>query len=160
MAARTEWHNGCAAGASARCAGCNQFALGRRARGASNRDCPESSRNRSPESGRRGAQIWALSQNCLFEAKSENRVLENQELASPNFPVFGNLRQSRNSILWEIQFDYILTDIFDACIPSAPSYFTIFPSLMLNPSQDYIHLKQRRADIESSGYRGLRVPSS
>jgi hypothetical protein len=37
----------------------------------------------------------ALSQNCLFEAKSENRVLENQGLASPNFPVFGNLRQSR-----------------------------------------------------------------
>jgi hypothetical protein len=36
----------------------------------------------------------ALSQNCLFEAKSENRVLENQGLASPNFPVFGNLRQS------------------------------------------------------------------
>src|SRR5262249_23845051 len=34
----------------------------------------------------------ALSQNCLFEAQSENRVLENQGLASPNFPVFDNLR--------------------------------------------------------------------
>ena len=30
-----------------------------------------------------------------FGAKSENRVLENQGLASPNFPVFGNLLQSR-----------------------------------------------------------------
>jgi hypothetical protein len=38
---------------------------------------------------------WALSQNCLFEAKSENHVLENQGLASPNFPVFGNLRQNQ-----------------------------------------------------------------
>ena len=35
-----------------------------------------------------------MSQNCFFEAKSENRALENQGLASPNFPVFGNLRQS------------------------------------------------------------------
>jgi hypothetical protein len=32
--------------------------------------------------------------------------------------------------------------------------------LMLNPSQDYEHLKSRRATIQSSGYRGLRAPSS
>jgi len=32
--------------------------------------------------------------NKSVEAKSENRVLEDQGLASPNFPVFGNLRQS------------------------------------------------------------------
>ena len=30
-----------------------------------------------------------------FRGKVENRVLENQGLASPNFPVFGNLLQSR-----------------------------------------------------------------
>jgi len=66
----------------------------------------------------------------------------------------------RNSILWEIQFDYALSDVFDACIQSAPSYFNIFPSLMVNPSQDYEHLKQRRADIQSNGYKGLRAPSS
>jgi hypothetical protein len=36
----------------------------------------------------------------------------------------------------------------------------IYPSLMLNPSQDYNHLKDRRAAIQSSGYRGLRAPSS
>src|SRR5262249_6627586 len=34
----------------------------------------------------------ALSQSCLFEAKSENRISENQWLARLNFPVFGNLR--------------------------------------------------------------------
>jgi RES domain len=66
----------------------------------------------------------------------------------------------RNSVLWEIQFDYDLTDMFDASIPGAPSYFNIFPSLMVNPSQDYEHLKQRRADIQSHGYHGLRAPSS
>ena len=36
----------------------------------------------------------ALSQSWLLEAKSENRLLENQSLASLNFPVFGDLRQS------------------------------------------------------------------
>src|SRR5262249_15074101 len=32
--------------------------------------------------------------------------------------------------------------------------------LMLNPSQDYEHLKDRRAIIQSNGYRGLRAPAS
>jgi hypothetical protein len=66
----------------------------------------------------------------------------------------------RNYILWEIQLNYAVTDVFDMGIPGAPSYFNIFPSLMVNPSQDYNHLKQRRADIESNGYKGLRAPSS
>ena len=38
----------------------------------------------------------ALSQSWLSEAKSENRLSENQPLASLNFPVFGDLRQSRH----------------------------------------------------------------
>jgi hypothetical protein len=66
----------------------------------------------------------------------------------------------RNAVLWEIQLNYALTDVFNACISGAPSYFNIFTSLMMNPSQDYDHLKQRRADIESHGYKGLRTPSS
>src|SRR5262249_23090384 len=51
-----------------------------------------SSRCTSSTSG----QFLALSQSCLFEAKSENRISENQWLARLNFPVFGNLRQSQN----------------------------------------------------------------
>ena len=39
--------------------------------------------------------FWALSQSCLLEAKSENGVLKNQQLVRINFPVFGDLRQSR-----------------------------------------------------------------
>jgi hypothetical protein len=31
---------------------------------------------------------------------------------------------------------------------------------MLNPSQDYHHLKKRRAAIQSAGYNGLRAPST
>jgi hypothetical protein len=31
---------------------------------------------------------------------------------------------------------------------------------MLNPSQDYHHLKDRRADIQAAGYRGLRAPAT
>src|SRR5205814_1021581 len=36
----------------------------------------------------------------------------------------------------------------------------VFPSLMLNPSQDYHHLKERRAAIETNGYQGIKAPSS
>jgi hypothetical protein len=35
-----------------------------------------------------------MSQICLFEAKADIRMSENQLLARLNFPVFGNLRQS------------------------------------------------------------------
>jgi hypothetical protein len=35
----------------------------------------------------------------------------------------------------------------------------IFPSLIVNPSQDYNHLKDGRAAIEHNGYSGLRAPS-
>jgi hypothetical protein len=66
----------------------------------------------------------------------------------------------RECILWEIQFDYLVADVFDLCIPGAPNYFQVFPSLMVNPSQDYDHLKQIRADIQTAGYNGLRAPSS
>src|SRR5437762_2086637 len=63
-------------------------------------------------------------------------------------------------VLWEVLFDRDIPDVLDLCDPRASSFFSIFPSMMINPSQDYEHLKYKRADIESSGYRGLRVQSS
>ena len=39
-------------------------------------------------------QLGALSQICLFETKSENRILERQWVTGLNFSAFGNLRQS------------------------------------------------------------------
>jgi hypothetical protein len=35
----------------------------------------------------------------------------------------------------------------------------VFPCLLLNPSQDYRHLKDRRAAIQAAGSNGLRAPS-
>src|SRR5215471_13628765 len=40
-------------------------------------------------------EMLALSQSWVLEVKSENRISENQWLASFNFPVFGSLRQNR-----------------------------------------------------------------
>jgi len=41
--------------------------------------------------------LLVLSQSCLFEAKSENRLSENQWVVRLNFPVFGNLRQNSHA---------------------------------------------------------------
>ena len=63
-------------------------------------------------------------------------------------------------ILWEIVLSGDISDVLDMSDPRAFSFFNIFPSMTLNPSQDYEHLKHKRADIQSSGYYGLRVTSS
>jgi RES domain-containing protein len=61
--------------------------------------------------------------------------------------------------LWEIRFRRDIPDVFELNLANA-SAMNVFPTLMLNPAQDYEHLKDRRAAIQSSGYRGLRAPSS
>jgi RES domain-containing protein len=63
-------------------------------------------------------------------------------------------------VLWEVKFRYSIRDVFDLTIPHAHTQFNVFPSLTLNPHQDYKHLADKRADIQSSGYNGIRVPSS
>jgi hypothetical protein len=62
-------------------------------------------------------------------------------------------------MLWEVELAQEVEDVFDLTIPGAHSYFNIFPSLPLNPSQDYEHLKKSRALIESSNYKGIKVES-
>ena len=63
----------------------------------------------------------ALSQSCLCEAKSEHRISDNQWLARLNFPVFGNLRQSR--------LGYILL-LFNVCQSSdSPASLVCVPLL-------------------------------
>jgi hypothetical protein len=62
--------------------------------------------------------------------------------------------------LWTVSFDHPVEHVVDLNDPHNASYFHIFPSLILNPSQDYSHLKQRRSVIESHGYLGLIVRSS
>jgi RES domain-containing protein len=61
--------------------------------------------------------------------------------------------------LWAIKFRQDVSDILDVNVPGALSFFNIFPALVLNPSQDYEHLKDRRAAVQNAGYKGLQVPS-
>jgi hypothetical protein len=61
--------------------------------------------------------------------------------------------------LWQVRLKNAIADVCRLTQASA-SAVGVFPSLMLNPSQDYEHLKDRRAFIESNGYKGIRAPSS
>ena len=62
-------------------------------------------------------------------------------------------------VLWEIVFKIVIPDVFDLSLANAPA-MQMFPALIVNPSQDYNHLKDGRAAIEHNGYGGLRAPSS
>jgi RES domain-containing protein len=62
-------------------------------------------------------------------------------------------------VLWEIVFKTAVPDVFDLSLANAPA-MQVFPALIVNPSQDYSHLKDARAAIEHNGYSGLRAPSS
>jgi RES domain-containing protein len=62
-------------------------------------------------------------------------------------------------VLWEVIFKTAIPDVFELS-PSNASAMHVFPSLIVNPSQDYNHLKDGRALIEHNGYHGLRAPSS
>jgi hypothetical protein len=60
--------------------------------------------------------------------------------------------------LWEIRLRRDVPDVFELSLANA-SAMNVFPTLMLNPSRDYNHLKDRRAAIQSNGHQGLRAPS-
>src|SRR5205085_948073 len=62
-------------------------------------------------------------------------------------------------VLWDVVLRNPVGNVFDLTVANAPAA-GVFPSLLLNPSQDYWHLKDRRADMQASGYRGLRAPSA
>lgn len=65
----------------------------------------------------------------------------------------------RSLTIWEVQFGQSVSDIADLNSSTA-GYFGVYPAMMGNPSQDYEHLKDRRAHIKANGYHGLRAPSS
>ena len=73
---------------------------------------------------------------------------------SPGVPLF-----SAKFTLWEITLKNAVSHVCHLTQASA-SAVGVFPTLMLNPSQDYEHLKDRRAFIESNGYNGIKAPSS
>ncbi len=49
--------------------------------------------------------------------------------------------------------------MFDLSVANAPAA-GVFACLLMNPSQDYSHLKDRRAAIQAASYRGLQAPST
>jgi hypothetical protein len=62
-------------------------------------------------------------------------------------------------VLWDVTFRNPIAGVFDLSLANALAA-GVFPSLLLNPSQDYRHLKDRRAAIQAAGYNGLRAPST
>lgn len=62
-------------------------------------------------------------------------------------------------VLWDVTFRAPVANVFDLSVGHAAAA-GVFPCLLLNPSQDYRHLKDRRAAIQSAGYNGLRAPST
>jgi hypothetical protein len=73
---------------------------------------------------------------------------------SPGIPPF-----AQRFVLWDVVLRSPVPNVFDLSIANSPAA-GVFPCLVLNPSQDYHHLKDRRADIQAAGYRGLRAPSA
>lgn len=61
--------------------------------------------------------------------------------------------------LWEITFKQDVDDLADLAVANA-SAFGVFPALMLNPSQDYHHLRAARGRIQANGYNGLVAPAT
>jgi len=64
----------------------------------------------------------------------------------------------RQFIVWAIVFQKSVPDVYELS-PANSGAKNIYPSLMLNPSQDYEHLKKGRAAIQHDRYKGLRAPS-
>jgi hypothetical protein len=62
-------------------------------------------------------------------------------------------------VLWDVVFRDPLANVLDLSVANAPAA-GVFPALLLNPSQDYGHLKERRAAIQAAGYSGLWAPST
>jgi hypothetical protein len=65
---------------------------------------------------------------------------------------------NKTFVMWEVEFKNDVDDVAD--ITKSYSSFSVFPFLTLSPSQDYEHLKDRRAHIQAAGYNGLRAPSA
>jgi hypothetical protein len=89
-----------------------------------------------------------------FQREIVRRLDALHQPLSPGVPAFRD-----TFMLWDIRLKKAIPNVCHLTQASA-SAVGVFPSLMVNPSQDYDHLKDRRAFIESNGYNGIRAPSS
>jgi hypothetical protein len=82
-------------------------------------------------------------------------ALDNLHLAAvPVIPPF-----LQRFVLWDVVLRSPVLNVLDLTVANAPAA-GVFPCLLLNPSQDYRHLKDQRAAIQATGYSGLRAPST
>jgi RES domain-containing protein len=65
---------------------------------------------------------------------------------------------SQTFVLWDIALTKPIGNVIDLTMHGSGA--SVFPCMTMNPSQDYDHLKDRRAHIEAAGYRGIRAPSA
>ncbi len=61
-------------------------------------------------------------------------------------------------VLWTMTLAVDLPHVFD--VDNHGSFYQLFPSLALSPSQDYEHLKTKRAEVQAHGYEGLAAAST
>ncbi|MEK6409235.1 MAG: RES family NAD+ phosphorylase [Acidobacteriota bacterium] len=81
------------------------------------------------------------------------RALDQSNLPGRALPPF-----SHHLTLWDIQFQNPIDNVFD--LEHNYSKFSVMPSMMTNPTQDYTHLKEKRGEIQGQRYEGLVAPSS
>ena len=98
--------------------------------------------------------VTCLAERTYYMQREILRAIDRQHLIGV-LPPF-----TKNYVLWEITFSRDFNHVFDFNIPGTATFAAVFPSLMLNPSQDYEHLKLKRAEIQALGYDGLRAPST
>jgi hypothetical protein len=99
-------------------------------------------------------------QTCLAEKLFYFQRKIVQQLDALHLPLsLGVPAFSGTFTLWDIRLKKPFADVCHLTRASA-SALGVFPSLMLNPSQDYEHLKDRRSFIENNGYNGIWAPSS
>lgn len=66
---------------------------------------------------------------------------------------------SQRAVLWDIQVKVAVPNVFDLTVAIAPAA-GVFPALLLNPSQDYHHLKDARATIPARRVQRPACPST
>jgi hypothetical protein len=66
---------------------------------------------------------------------------------------------NKRAVLWRVVLQRPVADVADLGVASAGT-FGVFPCMMTNPSQDYVHLAERRTHAQANGYLGIRAPSS
>ncbi len=86
------------------------------------------------------------------------QLLDHLHLIYPGRPALAPSPQT-SLVIWEVRLGAPVAGVADLNATTA-GHFQVFPSMLTNPSQDYEHLKSRRAHIQAAGYRGIRAPSS